>query len=154
MAVMTAIMMMVTSCDQKKNEEPTDPTTPTENPDKPSVTEVLSPEETKEKLMDVSQRMVGTFKTDDQKAAVDLAAKTIRVVTVLDASHSIKMAKAVSAAVNLVIADRVAADLVLVAVLEAVLLRRTTVLRQRNAHAKNSIRNDMTILLRRTTTMR
>ena len=73
MAVMTAIMMMVTSCDQKKNEEPTDPTTPTENPDKPSVTEVLSPEETKEKLMDVSQRMVGTFKTDDQKAAVDLA---------------------------------------------------------------------------------
>jgi len=47
----------------------TTPSTPTTPPDG----SVYTPEQTKNKLMDVAKRMVETFNTDDQKAVIDLA---------------------------------------------------------------------------------
>lgn len=69
-AALTAMVMALPAC---KNDNPTDPTDPGTNPDKPSETKVLTPEESKDKLMDVAKRTIGTFKTDDQKNAIELA---------------------------------------------------------------------------------
>lgn len=65
-----ALIMALPACNQNKSNDPTDPGT---NPDKPSETKLFTPEESKDKLMSVANRMVGTFNTDDQKAAIELA---------------------------------------------------------------------------------
>lgn len=69
---MLALTLGFTACNQQKPGE-LDPENPTVNPDKPSVTEQLTPEQSKEKMMDVAKRLTGKFNTDDQKAAIELA---------------------------------------------------------------------------------
>lgn len=62
--MMIATIAGLTSC--KKDEGIVDP-------DKPSVNEVLTPEENKDKLLKVANNLIGTFNTDDQKEVIELA---------------------------------------------------------------------------------
>lgn len=73
-AALVAMTLGFTSCEKKSGGGGSlDPDKPVVNPDKPSEEQVLSPEESKEKLMDVAKRMVGKFNTTDQKEAIELA---------------------------------------------------------------------------------
>jgi len=66
----TAVMMSLSSCNSKPDK--LDPDDPEVNPDKESVTTELTPEETKEKMMNVAKNLTGMFNTEDQKAAMQL----------------------------------------------------------------------------------
>lgn len=71
-SALVALTLGMSSC-KGKTDPVIDPENPSVNPDKPSVTEVLTPEQSKEKLMSVAKNMVGVFNPDDQKEAIELA---------------------------------------------------------------------------------